>query len=486
MTKIDLGFNFDNSYKELPKVFYTKTEPANVPSPKLVIFNHELADELALNYHAYSDVDIARLLSGNLIADGAYPIAQAYAGHQFGYFTMLGDGRAILLGEHIGPDNRRYDIQFKGSGRTKYSRGGDGKASLGPMLREYIISEAMHHLNIPSTRSLAVVETGERVIRERPLKGAILTRIASSHIRVGTFQYIASYGKEEELKELADYTINRHFKSPDKAKNPYIYLLEEVIKKQASLISKWQLVGFVHGVMNTDNMAINGETIDYGPCAFMDVYNPDTVFSSIDHYGRYAYNKQSEIALWNLSRFSETLLPLIDKDLDKAVEIAKGKLMEFPKLYRRGWLEGMRKKLGLMDEDENDINLIDELLNLMKKYKADYSNTFLALTFDKKYDLELIDSNEFKNWHQKWKTRLDREKTSEEDILNLMKANNPSIIPRNHLVEQALNKAIDGDYTPFKDLLSVLSKPYEHNKEQEKYQKLSNDEDRPFVTYCGT
>lgn len=486
MTKIELGFNFDNSYIDLPKLFYTKQDPAYIASPKLAIFNHGLANELGLNIGDNESEKIAKILSGNTIPKGAYPIAQAYAGHQFGYFTMLGDGRAILIGEHLTLDNKRYDVQFKGSGRTKYSRGGDGKASLGPMLREYIISEAMHYLNIPSTRSLAVVETGEDVIREKPLKGGILTRIASSHIRVGTFQYIAAYGTEDDLKRLADYTINRHFNQPYNEENPYIYLLEEVINRQSKLISKWQLVGFIHGVMNTDNMAISGETIDYGPCAFMDIYNPETVFSSIDRGGRYAYNKQSEIALWNLSRFSETLLPLIDKDIDKAVEIAKERLIEFPKQYRSHWLEGMRKKLGIFHEREDDIKLIDELLDLMNKYKGDFINTFLALTFNRNYDLELIDSPEFKEWQMRWERRVISQNKSKEEVLTLMKDNNPSIIPRNHLVEEALNNCINGDYSLFMDLLEALSNPYEHTKSQEKYQRLPKSNNQPYITYCGT
>lgn len=485
MTNIDLGFNFDNSYKDLPQVFYSKQDPAYIASPKLAIFNYGLANKLGLNTDLEDD-EMAKLLSGNTIPKEAYPIAQAYAGHQFGYFTILGDGRVVLLGEHISPDKKRYDIQLKGSGRTKYSRGGDGKASLGPMLREYIISEAMHYLRIPSSRSLAVVETGEKVIREKPLKGGILTRVASSHIRVGTFEYISAKASQEEVKILADYTINRHFDYVEDGINPYIHLLQELIKKQAKLISKWQLVGFVHGVMNTDNMAISGETIDYGPCAFMDIYNPNTVFSSIDRAGRYAYNNQSEIALWNLSRFAETLLPLINKDLDKAVEIAKENLMNFPKLYRQYWLEGMGKKLGLFDALDRDMDLIDDLLALMKKYKADYTNTFLALTFKKDYDLELINSVEFKEWYKKWRKRVKSQSEGSEEILDLMKNNNPSIIPRNHLVEEALENANNGDYSLFKDLLDLLSNPYQHSEKQEKYQFLPEDIDQPFITYCGT
>lgn len=487
MTNIDLGFNFDNSYKDLPKTFYTKQDPAFIASPKLVALNSKLADALGLNVDNFDSDAIAKQLSGNTIPKGAYPIAQAYAGHQFGYFTMLGDGRATLLGEHMAPDHRRYDIQLKGSGRTKYSRGGDGKASLGPMLREYMISEGMHFLNIPSTRSLAVVETGEKIIREKPLKGAILTRVASSHIRVGTFQYIAANGSEEELKALADYTINRHFEESTKGANPYIDLLQAVVEKQARLISKWQLVGFVHGVMNTDNMAISGETIDYGPCAFMDIYNPDTVFSSIDRYGRYAYNKQAEIALWNLSRFAETLLPLIDEDLDKAAAIAKENLMAFQNQYRQYWLDGMRNKLGFFDEKEEDIHLINELLDLMNKYQADFTNTFLGITWHKNFDLALFDAPAFKTWHGKWHERIQTQNQSEEEVLSLMQKSNPSIIPRNHIVEEALDLCINNnDYSLFHDFLAALSNPYAYTKEQERYQIPDNNGDEPYITYCGT
>lgn len=482
---MDLAFNFDNTYKDLPNTFYTNQEPAYIESPKLVISNNTLANEIGLKIDDFESEKIAKILSGNTIPKAAYPISQAYAGHQFGYFTMLGDGRAVLLGEHIGPNGTRYDVQLKGSGRTAYSRAGDGKASLGPMLREYIISEAMHYLNIPSARSLAVVETGEEVIREKPLPGAILTRIASSHIRVGTFEYLAAYGAKEEVKILADYTIKRHFNQAPDGVNPYIYLLQEVIKKQAKLISKWQLVGFVHGVMNTDNMAISGETIDYGPCAFMDAYNPDTVFSSIDRGRRYAYSNQSNIALWNLSRFSETLLALIEKDLDKAVEIAEENLSEFPKLYKSHWLDGMRKKLGLFDEEEIDEELIDGLLDLMNQYKADYTNTFLALTFDKDYSLELMASPEFKDWRNKWESRVRSQNKTKEEVLTLMKENNPSIIPRNHLVENALENCIDGDYSLYMDLLEALTNPFGHTKSQEQYQIVPCKQE-PYLTYCGT
>ena len=318
MTKSkETGWNFDNSYARLPKSFFSGTNPTPVRSPKLITLNHQLAASLGLNAEALQSEDGVAVLAGNRIPEGASPLAQAYAGHQFGHFNMLGDGRAVLLGEQITPQGKRVDIQLKGPGRTPYSRGGDGRAALGPMLREYIISEAMHALGIPTTRSLAVVTTGEAVIRETELPGAILTRVAASHLRVGTFQYVAKWGTVEELRILADYTLKRHFPDVEADGNPYLSLLQEVIKRQAELIAKWQLVGFIHGVMNTDNMAISGETIDYGPCAFMDVYDPATVFSSIDRQGRYAYGNQPSIAGWNLARFAETLLPLLDDNQER-------------------------------------------------------------------------------------------------------------------------------------------------------------------------
>lgn len=347
----------ENTYANLPKKMFSIQNPNDISSPKLIIFNDSLADVLGLDADFLKGKDGIDILSGNKVLEGTTPISQSYAGHQFGYFTMLGDGRAVLLGEYISKDGQRFDIQLKGSGRTPYSRGGDGKAALGPMLREYIISEGMNGLGIPTTRSLAVVTTGESVIRETELEGAVLTRIAKSHIRVGTFQFAANYGSIEDVKALADYTLNRHFKKVSNSENQYLYLLNEVIKRQAELISKWQLVGFIHGVMNTDNMVISGETIDYGPCAFMDTYDLNTVFSSIDTYGRYAYGNQPKIAAWNLARFAETLLPLLDDDTDEAVKIAEKSLSRFEILYKNNWLSGMRKKLGLFNEEDKDEHL---------------------------------------------------------------------------------------------------------------------------------
>lgn len=485
--KLDMGWNFDNSYIHLPKKLYTEQEPIPVSSPGLVILNKNLAKSLGLDTNALESNAGVEVFAGNRISKGSFPIAQAYAGHQFGYFTMLGDGRAVLLGEHITPSGERYDVQLKGSGRTPYSRGGDGRAALGPMLREYIISEAMYGLGIPTTRSLAVVTTGENIIRETFLPGAILTRMASSHIRVGTFQYITEYGRVEDLKLLAEYTIQRHFPDIASAENRYLLFLREVIKKQAELIAKWQLVGFVHGVMNTDNMAISGETIDYGPCAFMDTYDPETVFSSIDQYGRYAYGNQPKIAMWNLARFGEALLPLLDDDQEKAVGIVKEEVLEFNKLYYNSWLNGMRKKLGLFNEESEDKSIIMELLSIMEKYKADYTNTFRGLTIGESCGIELFNTNEFSQWKEKWDKRLNKQEQSKDESMQLMKENNPAIIPRNHRIEEALEAAVDHrDLSVMEKLLDVLSNPYEYSSKQDEYSTLPPKFAEPYRTFCGT
>ena len=483
-TKLSLGWNFDNSYTKLPSSFYTKQLPTPVASPKLIIFNKSLAKELNLNEEALQNDETIATFAGNYTPEGAEPIAQAYAGHQFGYFTMLGDGRAILLGEHITQKNVRMDIQLKGSGRTPYSRGGDGRATLGPMLREYIISEAMHALGIPTTRSLAVVTTGEKVLRERFLPGAILTRVASSHIRVGTFQFARNYTSKEELKALADYTIGRHYPHLKDEKNPYLAFLKEVIEKQAALIAKWQLVGFIHGVMNTDNMTISGETIDYGPCAFMDTFDPETVFSSIDTYGRYAYKNQPKIGGWNLARFAESLLPLLDEKEEKAKTLAQEAIATYPDLYVNNYLDGMRKKLGLVNEEAEDEKLIHNLLQLMEKHKQDYTNTFRSLTL-RNFQEPFFKTPEFQDWYQGYEARLKHQ--HEADIELLMKQHNPAVIPRNHRVEEALEAAVErGDYTVMDKLLSILSKPYAYSAEQEEYCTLPERPDEPYVTFCGT
>jgi uncharacterized protein YdiU (UPF0061 family) len=379
----NIGWQFDNSYTRLPKLMMSRVKPVKVHSPKLIVLNHKLSKDLGLNFRSLKDEDIASLFAGNILPQGSETISQAYAGHQFGHFTMLGDGRAHVLGEHLTPNNKRFDIQFKGSGRTPYSRGGDGKAVLGPMLREYIISESMHALHISTTRSLAVVTTGEEIMRETSLPGAILTRVASSHIRVGTFQYVAMKNDIETLKSLVNYTINRHYPELIKENNQAIELLKVVIDTQINLVVDWMRVGFIHGVMNTDNMSISGETIDYGPCAFMDNYDPRTVFSSIDHQGRYCFINQSLIAHWNISRFAETLIPLIDNNEKKAITIGEEIINSFNEKFQSKWLSMMRQKLGLFKEKNNDENLVNNLLSLMHQNNADYTNTFCDLMKDK-------------------------------------------------------------------------------------------------------
>lgn len=483
----DTGFKLDDSYSRLPHIFFSQQYPSFVPSPELVILNETLIEDLGLNLEVLKSNDGINIFAGNNSPEGASNIAQAYAGHQFGHFTMLGDGRAVLIGEHITSTGERFDIQLKGSGRTPYSRGGDGKAALGPMLREYIISEGMNGLGIPTTRTLAVVKTGENIIRQEEEIGAIMTRVASSHIRVGTFQYAAKYGDFEDIKILADYTIDRHFKEIANDENPYTSLLEEVIKRQAYLIAKWQLVGFIHGVMNTDNMVISGETIDYGPCAFMDVYSPSTVFSSIDYHGRYSYGNQPKIAVWNLARFAESLLPFINKDIDKAVEIAEKELSKFESLYNEHWLSGMRGKLGIFNEEKEDEKLINGLLDIMEKYKADYTNTFRSLTLNELENLEIFKSEEFKEWNDLWKSRLSRQKESKEESKELMKNSNPAVIPRNHRVEEALEAATKrGDYSIMKNLVEVISNPYSYSEKQVEYTDISKVCNSGYKTYCGT
>ncbi|NLK95386.1 MAG: YdiU family protein [Clostridiales bacterium] len=485
--KTDIGFNLQNSYTKLPSMFYSLQSPDKVPLPKIVAFNNLLCTSLGLNGEKLLSEEGGHILSGNEILEGTTPLAEAYAGHQFGYFTMLGDGRAILLGEQKTPKGELYDIQLKGSGKTKYSRGGDGKAVLGPMLREYIVSEGMNALGIPTTRSLAVVTTGEVIFREKEEKGAILTRIAKSHIRVGTFQYAAEWGSLKDLKDLADYTINRHFKEGFNTNNPYLFLLKQVIKNQAALISKWQMVGFIHGVMNTDNMSIAGETIDYGPCAFMDTYNPNTVFSSIDTYGRYAYGNQPKIAAWNLARFAEALLPLLHSDENKAIKIAQKAIFDFNKEYTDNWIDGMRKKLGLFNKEEDDNKLANELLLLMEKYSEDYTNTFSALTYSQNNKLELFETEEFSIWNNKWQNRLNRQEESIESSKELMALNNPVIIPRNHRVEEALSAAVnEEDYSVMNKLLDAIRDPFNYSKNLDYYNSLPEPSKIPYKTYCGT
>ncbi|MCM2973985.1 YdiU family protein [Priestia aryabhattai] len=481
----ETGWNLRNSYAELPNIFFTPLDPNPVSSPKIVKFNDSLAASLGLQKEQLQSQEGVSILAGNSVPKGAFPLAQAYAGHQFGHFNMLGDGRAMLIGEQVTPSGERVDLQLKGSGRTPYSRGGDGRAALGPMLREYMISEAMQALGVPTTRSLAIVTTGESIVREKELPGAILTRVASSHLRFGTFQFAAKWGTVENLQALADYALERHFSHIEKNEKKYLSLLQEVIKRHATLVAKWQLIGFIHGVMNTDNMTISGETIDYGPCAFMDTYDPETVFSSIDVQGRYAYQNQPGITGWNLARFAEALLPLLDQDIEKAVEIAQNAVTEFPKFYRENWLAGMQAKLGLFNEEKEDEALFQELLTMMKTYKADYTNTFRALTFNKLGKSDLFESEEFAQWQELWQKRLGRQKQSKAESEELMKHNNPAVIPRNHRVEAALDAAQKGDYSVMEDLLEVLSSPYE-SPDQSEYCTPSAPSNQPYQTYCGT
>lgn len=482
-----IGWKMDNSYVQLPSIFYSGMTLNPVRSPELVLLNEAVVASLGLNSQALKSEEGIAELAGNKAPDGSIPIAQAYAGHQFGHFNMLGDGRALLYGEQITPLNERMDIALKGSGRTPYSRGGDGRAALGPMLREYIISEAMFALGIPTSRSLAVVSTGETIIRETDLPGAILTRVASSHLRVGTFQYAAQWGTDEELQILADYAIERHYPNQHGDTNRYLYLLQEVIKKQASLIAKWQLVGFIHGVMNTDNMTISGETIDYGPCAFMDAYDPATVFSSIDRQGRYAYGNQPNIGGWNLTRLAEALLPLIHENQEQAIELAQATLEQYPKLYVQNWLKGMRAKLGLFDEEQEDMKLIEELLQLMQQDKADYTNTFIALSFDQIDKTSLWKLSAFKGWHQKWLARLARQSQTKDMSQQLMRQHNPAVIPRNHRVEEALEAAVErGDYSVMNKLVTALAQPFAHTNEQQEFASLPEPSNQPYRTFCGT
>jgi len=483
----ETGWHFDNSYAQLPEAFYVRQKPVPVGAPKLVMFNETLARSLGLNPDALKDGEGAALFAGNRIPEGADPLAQAYAGHQFGYFTMLGDGRAILLGEQITPQGKRFDIQFKGSGRTPFSRQGDGRAALGPMLREYIISEALHALGIPTTRSLAVVTTGEPVFRETPLQGAILTRTAASHIRVGTFEYAAARGNPDDLRALADYTIRRHFPDLVANRNPYLALLGGVMERQASLVARWLLAGFVHGVMNTDNMSLCGETIDYGPCAFMDAYDPNTVFSSIDRNGRYAYDRQPEIAQWNLARFAETLLPLIHEDAQEAIATATAAVSTFSATFRRYWLTGMRVKLGLSNEEDDDSALVEDLLGCMQRHGADFTNTFRALASGALPEASLFRALDFKQWFARWQARRERQPESPETSRRLMNAHNPAVIPRNHRVEEALAAAVEQtDMSVMENLLDVLSHPYQDPPEGAGYDLPAPPSTQPYRTFCGT
>ncbi|KMK75137.1 protein adenylyltransferase SelO [Alkalihalobacillus pseudalcaliphilus] len=480
------GWHLRQSYLSLPETFYSKQELQSVEDPQIVYVNEDLAKELGLEIEQLYKEGLP-YFSGNKAFKGIQPLAQAYAGHQFGQFTMLGDGRAVLLGEHVIEGEKTVDVQLKGSGRTVFSRGGDGRAALGPMIRELIMSEAMYGLGIPTTRSLAVVTTGEPVYRENVLEGAILTRIASSHIRVGTFQYAAAKGIKKELQALADYTIARHDPQLEHHEQKYVAWLKEVVRKQVQLIAKWQLVGFIHGVMNTDNMAINGETIDYGPCAMMDSYNPATVFSSIDRQGRYSYSNQPYMAAWNLARLAEAMLPLLAENEEEALNQAQSIISTFGSLYEAEYLQGMGKKLGLFTLEEGDKELIQGLLTLMETFEADYTNTFRSLTFKTLEEGKLFQADQFKSWYEIWQKRLMRQEQNEEMIKQLMLENNPAIIARNHIVEGVIEAAVDrGQMQPLLELLQVLKKPYSSTSIPAKYAKAPGKDFDGYQTFCGT
>ena len=481
---LKVGWHFDNSYARMPAAFFTRTLPVPVRHARLAIFNKPLAQSMGLNAETLASDEAADLFVGNQPVPGAEPLAQAYAGHQFGHFTMLGDGRAILLGEHLTPQGERLDIQLKGAGRTAYSRRGDGRAALGPMLREYLISEAMHALGIPTTRSLAVATTGEDVVREEPLAGAILTRVAASHIRVGTFEYAARLDDPAALRALADHTLHRHYPDLTLRENPYLALLQAVIERQASLIAKWLHVGFIHGVMNTDNMALSGESIDYGPCAFLDRYDALTVFSSIDRQGRYAYGNQPQIAQWNLARLAESLLPLIDSDEKKALPLAQDALETFPSAFRRHWLAGMRAKLGLFTEKPEDETLIKTLLEAMTAHQADYTNTLRSLHAD---GVPAFTEPSLVAWHQQWRNRLAEQPQTPAEVTLLLQNTNPAFIPRNHQVEAALQAATEnGDFQVLHRLLTTLSTPYKDQPGTEDLRTPPPPGDDTYQTFCGT
>lgn len=456
-------------------------KPTPVKEPRMVVFNHTLARQLGLNGAVLEQQ--AAIFAGNELPEGAEPLAQAYAGHQYGNFTGLGDGRAILLGEQVTPSGERFDVQLKGSGPTPFSRRGDGRAALGPMLREYIISEAMQALGIPTTRSLAVVTTGEKVWRQEMLPGAVLTRIAASHIRVGTFEWAAAHGDQEALRALTDYTLLRHYPEHAGAEVPALALLQAVMERQAQLIAQWQCVGFIHGVMNTDNMALSGETIDYGPCAFMDAFDPATVFSSIDRHGRYAYGNQPQIAQWNLARLAEALLPLLHADEKQAVELANAEIERFKTRFESHWLAGMRAKLGLFTEDAGDRRLIEGLLVWMKEQKADFTNTFRALNSSEASQEEAA----FAAWQMQWQARLKHQPQSADEVAARMRSHNPAVIPRNHKVEDALAAAVESsDLSVMQRLLEVLARPYEAGEGQAEYAMPSGLAPGAYQTFCGT
>ncbi len=486
MTTTDevLAWNWEHSYSQLPNRCFSKVDPTPVAAPRLFAFNEALADDLGLREGQTASPDaLAEIFSGNRIPAGAQPLAMAYAGHQFGHLTNLGDGRAILLGEHIDPAGRRHDIQLKGSGQTPYSRSGDGRAALGPMLRELLISEAMAALGIPTTRSLAVVETGEKVYRDDALPGAILVRTAASHLRIGTFVLFAAMEDREMLEALLTYTISRHYPDLAAAATPALALLEAVALRQAELVAQWLSVGFVHGVLNTDNVALSGETIDYGPCAFIDRYHPTAVYSSIDRRGRYAYGNQPGITAWNLARFAESLLPLIHPDQDTAMAQAQEKLQQFEPAYDAAWLKQMGPKLGIAEPQATDKNLIEDWLNLLEQHRLDFTNSFRALAGDDNHEQQAMAHADFIAWRK----RLDQRLSTSDPIAvqQLRDASNPRQIPRNHAVQKALDAAEAGDPSPFFAALAILRSPFESNSDTQ-FSATPSAGDQVHTTFCGT
>ncbi len=484
--KTSQGWNFDNSFARLPGILHVRMDPAPVRAPRLVLFNRPLAQTLGLDAEALAGEAGAEVFAGNRLPEGAEPLAQAYAGHQFGHFTMLGDGRAILLGEQITPSGERFDIQLKGAGQTAFSRLGDGRAALGPMLREYVVSEAMHGLGIPTTRSLAVVATGEDVYRESALPGAVLTRVAASHIRVGTFQYLAARGDSEAVRTLAEYTLRRHYPELAGAGSPGLALLHAVMERQAALVASWLHVGFIHGVMNTDNMALCGETIDYGPCAFLDAYDPGAVFSSIDQAGRYAFGNQPHMAQWNLARFAETLLPLLHADEKQAIALAEESLLSFADTFQRFWLSGLRGKLGLFTAEDGDLELVKDLLACLQEIHADYTSTFRDLAAATPAQAPAFADANCAQWQARWQQRLARQPQSRDEARALMLERNPAVIPRNAFVEEALQAAVEqGDLGPLTRLLKAVSRPFDDGPDQAAY-RAPPPPVAGYKTFCGT
>ena len=494
----NLRFGFDNTYARLPERFYTRLDPTRVALPRLIRLNIGLARQLGLDPTALASKEGVDILAGNLVAADSEPLAQAYAGHQYGHFVpQLGDGRANLLGEVIGSDGTRYDIQLKGSGPTPFSRRGDGRAAVGPVLREYIVSEAMAAFGLPTTRTLAAVATGEPVFRETALPGAVLVRVAASHLRVGTFEYFAARHDTEGVQILADFAIARHYPEAALAQLPYRAFLDGVIARQARLIAQWMLLGFVHGVMNTDNMSISGETIDYGPCAFMEAYDPATVFSSIDSQGRYAYGNQPRIALWNLTRLAESLLPILNQEggsQEAAMASATQALELFAPQYEAALLSGLRRKLGLFTEHDDDLTLAQDLLNRMAANHADFTLTFrricdaaAGVEGDAQVRVLFADPEAFDAWTSGWRRRLDEENIANEERAKTMRLANPAFIPRNHLVEAALKAASEReDFEPFEEMLSVVSHPYDDRPGFERFALPAKDDERVLHTFCGT